>query len=162
MCSTRIQSKQTQLCMCWSYFWSANESYMKWHASLDPWALLLFGRLGLGDKNQLLKKRKKEPWEWRVTQLLFLCYPPSCRKDFTFTTARCILQLTQWILTFHARKSLRTMNFVVCGCWFANDFFCKIPALGPLIYWWYYWKMFAVYFYASCFDSRENSIGKNL
>ena len=29
---------------------------MKWHASLDPWALLLFGRLGLGDKNQLLKK----------------------------------------------------------------------------------------------------------
>ena len=29
-----------------------------WQASLDPWALLLFGRLGLGDKNQLLKKKK--------------------------------------------------------------------------------------------------------
>ena len=27
----------------------------------DPWALLLFRRLGLGDKKQLLKKRKKEP-----------------------------------------------------------------------------------------------------
>ena len=25
------------------------------------WALLLFRRLGLGDKNQLLKKGKKEP-----------------------------------------------------------------------------------------------------
>ena len=33
--------------------------YMKRLASLDPWALLLFGRLGLGDKNQLLKKRRE-------------------------------------------------------------------------------------------------------
>ena len=27
----------------------------------NPWALLLFERLGLGDKKKLLKKRKKEP-----------------------------------------------------------------------------------------------------
>ena len=95
-------------------------------------------------------------------QLLFLCYLPNCCKDFTFTTARCSLQLTQQILTFRARRSLRMANFVDCGCWFANEFFCKIAACGPLIYWWYYWKMFAVNFYASCFDSRGNSIGEKL
>ena len=33
-----------------------NKNYMKWHASFDPCALLLFGRLGLADKNQ-----EKEP-----------------------------------------------------------------------------------------------------
>ena len=60
-------------------------------------------------------------------QLLFQCYPPNYRKDFTFTTAGCSLQLTQRILTFCAR-SLRMTNFAVCGCWFANDFFCKIAA----------------------------------
>ena len=51
--------------------------------------------------------------------------------------------------------------WIVCGCWFVNDFFCKTAARGPLIYWWY-WKMFAVNYCASCFDIRGNSIGKNL
>ena len=36
-------------------------SYMKWLASLDSWALSLFGRGELRDKNQLLKKGKKGP-----------------------------------------------------------------------------------------------------
>ena len=93
------------------------------HASLDPWALLLFGNLGFGDKNQLFKKRKKEPQGWRVTQLLFLCYQPNCHMGFSFTTTRCSLQLTQRILTFRARRSLRTTNFVMHGCRFANHFF---------------------------------------
>ena len=53
-------------------------------------------------------------------------------------------------------------NFVVCGCRFTNHFFCKNAARGPLVYWWYHWKIFAVNFYASCFDSREKSIGKKL
>ena len=94
-------------------------------------------------------------------QLLFLCYLPHCHKSFTCTTAWWSLQVTRWILTY-ARRSLRMKNFAVCGCWFANDFFCKIVACGPLIYWWYYWKMFAVSFYASCFDNRGDSIGKRL
>ena len=41
-------------------------------------------------------------------------------------------------------------------------FFCKITAGGPLVYWWYYWKMFSVNFYASCLVSRETRLGKNL
>ena len=134
---------------------------MKWHVSLDPWALLRFGRLGLGDKNPL-EKRKKNPSERRVTQLLFLCYQPNCLKGFTFTTIRCILQLTQRILAFHAGRRFRATNFIVCGCRFTNDFFCKIAARGSLIYWWYYWKMVAVNLYAICFYSRGNSIGKKL
>ena len=48
-----------------------------------------------------------------VMQLLFLCYRPNCHKGFTFTTTRCSVQLTQHILTFCVRRSLRTMNFVV-------------------------------------------------
>ena len=94
------------------------------------------------------------------TQLLFLCYQPNCHKGSTFTTTRYSLQLTQRTLTFHARRSLRTTNFVVCGCRFTNDFFCKIAARGPLIYGWLYWKMFAVNSYANCFDSGGNSIEK--
>ena len=64
-------------------------------------------------------------------------------------------------LTIGAR-SLRTTNFKVCGCRFANDFFCKVTAHGSLIYRWYYWKVFAVNFYASYFVSRGNSIWKKL
>ena len=41
-------------------------------------------------------------------------------------------------------------------------FFCKIGACGPLIYWWYYWKIFAANFYMRCFDRRGNSTGKKL
>ena len=95
-------------------------------------------------------------------QLLLLCYQPSCRKGFTFTTTSCSLQLTQHILTFRARRILMKTNFVVCWCKFANDFFCKIVAHGSLICRWYYWKIFAVNFYMSCFDCREDSIGKKL
>ena len=46
-----------------------------------------------------------------VTQLLILSYQPNCHKGFTFTTTRFSLQLTQCILTFCARRSLRTTNF---------------------------------------------------
>ena len=95
-------------------------------------------------------------------QLLFLCYLTNCHKGFTCTTARWSLQLTRWISTFHARRRLRMKNFAVYECCLANDFFCKIAAHGPLIYWWYYWKMFAVSFYVSCFDSRGDLIGKRL
>ena len=56
-------------------------------------------------------------------------------QGFTFTTTRCSLQLTQHILIFCVRRSLRTKNFTTCGCRFANGFFCKITAHGPLIYW---------------------------
>ena len=52
--------------------------------------------------------------------------------------------------------------FVVCGCRFANDFFCKIVSRGSLIYRWCYWKMFTVNFYAIWFDSRGNSTGNKL
>ena len=41
-------------------------------------------------------------------------------------------------------------------------FFCKIGACGPLIYWWYCWKIFAANFYTRCFDRRGNSTGKKL
>ena len=81
-----------------------------------------FQKAWIGRKDQLLKKRKKKPQEQRVTQLLFLCYQPNCRMGFTFTTTRCSFQLTQCILIFRAR-SLRTTNFIVCSCRFANDFF---------------------------------------
>ena len=66
------------------------------------------------------------------------------------------------MLTCHARGKLRMANFVVCRFRFTNNFFCKIAARGPLIYWWYHWKRFAVNFYASCFDSSRNSIGEKL
>ena len=91
-------------------------------------------------------------------QLLFLCYQPNCYKGFTFTTTRCRLKLTQHILTFCARRSLRMTSFIVCSCRFA----CKIGACGPLIYWWYCWKIFAANFYTRCFDRRGNSTGKKL
>ena len=47
-----------------------------------------------------------------VMQLLFLCYQPNHHKGFTFSTTRCSLQLTQCILTFRVRRSLRMTNFV--------------------------------------------------
>ena len=132
---------------------------MKWHASLNPWALLLLGRLDWGTRISFLKREKKGTQDRRITQLFFVCYQPKCHKGFTFTTTRCRLQLTQHILTFCVRRSLRT-DSVSYGCRFANDFFHKITAHVPLIYWWYYRKMFTVNFYASCFVSRENSIEK--
>ena len=55
--------------------------------------------------------------------MLFLSYQPDCHKFFAFSTTTCSLKLTQRILTFFARRSLRTTKFVVCRCRFANDFF---------------------------------------
>ena len=100
----------------------------------------------------------------RVTQLFFLCYQLNCHMGFTFTTIRCSLQLTQRNLTFGVRRSLATMNFVVCGCRFANNFFFKVTARGPLIYRWYYWNMFPVNFYASCYPAggpKKSKFWKN-
>ena len=93
-------------------------------------------------------------------QIFFVCYQH--RVGFTFTTTKCSLQLTQHILTFCVWRSLRTTNFTACGFRFADDFFCKITPRGPLIYWWYYWKMFTFNVYTSCFVSRGNSTGKKL
>ena len=93
-------------------------------------------------------------------QLLFLCYQPNCHMGFTFATTRCSLWLTQHILTFCTRRSSRMSNFTVREYRSANDFFCKIATFGSLIHQWYCWKMFAVHFYTSCFDSRGNLIGK--
>ena len=97
-----------------------------------------------------------------VMQLLLLCYQPNCHKGFTFTTTRYSLQLTQRILTFRARRILMMTNFVVCGCRFANNFFCKIITHGSLIYRWYYCKNVCCQFLCELFYSRENSIGKKL
>ena len=93
-------------------------------------------------------------------QLLFLCYQSIFYMGFTFTTTKCSLQLTQHILTLRARRSLRTTNFIVCECRFANYFFCKIGTGGSLIHLWYCWKMFAAHFYAGCFDSGKIQLGK--
>ena len=100
----------------------------------DPLALSLFGRLGLGDKNQLLKKRKKGAVGMEGNATAFFCYKPNCHMGFTFATTRCSLKLTQCVLTFRARRSLRTTNFVVRGYRFANNFFCNIATHGSLIY----------------------------
>ena len=135
---------------------------MKWHASLDPWAVLLFRRLWLGDKKHLLKKRQGRNPRTEGNATVICMLSAKISQSFTFITGRCSLQLTQCIFTFCVRRSLRTTNFIACECRFADDFVCKITACGPLIYWWCYWKMFTVNFYASCCVSKRNSIGKNL
>ena len=64
----------------------------------------------MGDKNQPLKKTRKEPHKQRLTQLFFyaicliislVCY----HKGFTFTTTRCRFQLTEHILAFNVRSN---------------------------------------------------------
>ena len=69
-----------------------------------------------------------------VMLLVFLCYQPNCHMGFTFATNRSSLELTQHILTFRGRRSLRMTNFEVRRCRFANEFFCKIATRGALIY----------------------------
>ena len=56
------------------------ESYLKRHTSLDFLARLLFGRLGLGNKNQFLKKRQERDPRMEVMQLFFVCYQPKLYK----------------------------------------------------------------------------------
>ena len=161
MCSTCIWSKHNHACLKVIF---NQQTKVTW--SEAPGSILgLFcysEDLDWGIRIGFKKKRKKEHYEWRVMQLLFLCYQFNFFKGFTFTTTRFSLQLSQRMLTFHARGKLRMTNFVVCRCRFTNNFFCKIAARGPLIYWWYHWKIFAVNFYVSCFDSRGNSIGEKL
>ena len=72
----------------------------------------IFERLGLGYKNQLLKKRQERRLGTEGNATVFLCYHPNCHKGFIVTKTRCSLQLTQRILTFRARSLMRRTNFV--------------------------------------------------
>ena len=97
----------------------------------QPWSLgsFAFWKTWIGGQVSAFKKRqKKGTLEQRVKQLLFVCYQPKFHKSFTFITTRCSSQLTQHILTFCVRRSLRMKNFIACGCRFTNDFFCKTTA----------------------------------
>ena len=92
------------------------------HQSLSSFA---FQKAWIGGQESAFKKDKKVALGTEGNTVFFLCYQPNCHKNFTFTKIRCSFQLI-CILTFPVRRSLRSTNFVVCGCRFANDFcdFC--------------------------------------
>ena len=75
-------------------------------------ALLFLGKLGLGDKNQFLKKtQEKNP---RTEGNATVLYAISVNFTRFFTTASCSLQLTRRILTFCMSRDLKTNNFAAC------------------------------------------------
>ena len=153
------QNKHSYTCVEVIFNWQTNVTWSYMPASIFGLFCFLEG-LDWGTIINFKKKRQERNSRTEGNEAVFCMLSAKFHKGFTFTTTRCTLQLTQHILTFYVRRSLKTTNLIVCGCRFANDFFCKIIACGSLIYWWYYWKMFTVNFYASCFVSRGTLIGK--
>ena len=104
MHSTHIRWKKI-LHMRSSYFLPANESYMKWHDNPEPSGLLLFGRLGLGDKILSIKKEKKRALETEgSTTVFFYDISLIITRVNSFITFKCSLQLNATYFNFWCEK----------------------------------------------------------
>ena len=133
MCSTHIfdQNKHSYTCTEVVFNQQTNVTWSDRPASILG-LFCFFKRLDWGTRINFQKRDRKGTLEQGVTQLFFVYYQPKFHNGFTFTTTRCSFQLTHCILTFCVR-SLKTTNFIACWCRFANNFFCKITACGPLL-----------------------------